>query len=154
MRGKGPKKLNKFVPNELSAALHRGLGQVYRLYPIWSEAVGADLAKHSRPIGYADSCLTVQTDSPVWAAAIRQSQRRLIDDLKQHEELHRLNDLRVRITPTQMRIGPTEAYNRPATHVSAVAASSISRTAEGIEDKELKAALLRLGETTGNQSKR
>ena len=153
MRGKGPKKLNKFVPEDLSRVLHKGLGQVYRLYPMWEQAAGDKISQHSRPIGYADRCLTIQADSPIWAAAIRQQHRSILAQMKQYDGLEALQDIRVRISPTRIKIGPVQSVNRPAAPMPNSASESIARTADVIEDEKLKAALKRLQETASRHKK-
>lgn len=151
MRGKGPRKLFKYVPQDLDRILHRGLDHVYRLYPVWAEVAGTGLAQHSRPLGLASQCLTVQVDSPVWAAAVRQRQHSILATLNNKGDLGQVAELRIRVSPTQTAIGPTESVIRPAAPLSAGAAEAIAKTAASIEDEELKAALMRLEATTHNR---
>jgi predicted nucleic acid-binding Zn ribbon protein len=37
----------------------------------WAEIVGADLAAHTRPDGFADGELTIAADSTAWATQVR-----------------------------------------------------------------------------------
>lgn len=153
MRGKKPKKLSKFVPPELNQALHQGLGQVYDLYPVWIQMVGEKLATHSRPLAYVDQCLVVQVESPVWAAAIRQRQQTLLARLKEVDGMQRTREIRIRVSPTPVTVGPVESVRQSAEPVSEAAANSIALAAAAIEDPALKDALMRLYSSTSKTNK-
>lgn len=153
MRGKYPKKLSKFVPPELDRALHQGLGQMYELYPLWTQIAGHKLAMHSRPLAHIDQCLVVQVESPVWAAAMRQQQQGILGRLKEVDGMQQTREIRVRVAPTPAPVGPTESARRAAEPVSAAAASSIALTAAAIEDPSLKDALMRLYSSTSKTKK-
>lgn len=152
MRGSGPKSLKKFIPHDLAIGLHKGLGRLSGLYPAWNQAVGGELARHSRPIRYIDHCLVAETDSPVWAARLRLHQHEIIEALATHEAARGIRELKVCIVPTTTAVGPVTSPARPASPVSSRASATITRTAENVSDPELKNALLRLGKTTAAAS--
>src|SRR5206468_9707166 len=66
-------------PKLLGAALERLVESkgwtteigVHSLLARWPALVGPDLAGHSHPESYADSVLTVRTDSTAWASQLR-----------------------------------------------------------------------------------
>ena len=153
MRGKKPKKLSKFVPDEINRALHQGMGQVYDLYPAWAQIVGQELARHSRPLALTGQSLVVQVESPVWAAAIRQRHKSLLGKLREEEGMQQINEIRVRVSPTPVPVGPSEASRRPAPAVSTAAAEAIALTAVATEDPALKEALMRLSSSTSKSNK-
>jgi hypothetical protein len=148
MRGKYPKKLSKFVPPELDRALHQGLGQMYELYPVWTQIVGHKLAVHSRPLAHIDQCLVVQVESPVWAAAMRQRQQSVLARLREVDGMGQTREIRIRVSPTPVPVGPLTSARQPAEPVSASAAEAIARTAAAVEDPALKKALQRLYSST------
>jgi len=154
MHGKGPRNLSKFLPADLQGSLHRALGQAARLYPIWSREVPADLASASHPTGYAGGVLTVQVDSPVWAAVLRQQQRTLIARLRQTEELSELQEIRLKVVPGNQPVGPNASPRRPASRITSEASASIARAAETVADDKLKEALKRLQETAASKDKK
>ena len=138
----------KFIPQDLAHGLHKGLGRLSGLYPVWAAAVGGELARHSRPIRYVDSCLVAETDSPVWAARLRLHQREIIRAMATHEAASGIREIKVCIVPTATAVGPVSSPERPASPVPTWVADSIVRTANNINDPELKKALLRLSQTT------
>jgi len=153
MRGKNPKKLSKFVPDEINRALHQGMGQVYDLYPVWGQLVGQELARHSRPLALSGQSLVVQVESPVWAAAIRQRHRTLLAQLREQEGMQQINEIRVRVSPTPVPVGPSGNSRRPASPVSTAATEAIALTAAATEDPALKEALMRLYSSTSKSNK-
>ena len=48
-----------------------------RLFAQWDAAVGADIARHARPVSLVDKVLVVAVDDPAWASQLRW----LADDL-------------------------------------------------------------------------
>lgn len=148
MHGKGPIKLSKWLPEDLGRGLHRALGQVAHLGPLWLDTVDTELGHHSRPSGFVDGELCVQVDSPIWANAIRQQHQTLVSRLREHRSLANLHQIRVKVVPGKLSIGPTTSFHKVAAPVSEFAAESIRRTAESVEDPDLKAALQRLQAST------
>ena len=148
MRGKYPKKLSKFVPAEISQALHQGLGKIYDIYPVWERIAGAEIARHSRPLAYSHNSLVIQVESPVWAAAIRQRQQRMLAEIQQVKGLQQTSEIRLKVSPTPIPVGPVESARGPARRISAAASDTIARTAEIIEEPSLKRALNRLYQHT------
>jgi len=153
MRGKNSRKLFNYVPEEITRALHHGLGQIYDLYPVWPDIVGPELAKHSRPLVKTGKTLVVQVESPVWAAAMRQRHQSLLVRLKEVEGMIQIDEIRIRVSPTPIPVGPTEASRAPAQPVTKAAADSIALTAAAIEDPSLKEALMRLYSSTSKSHK-
>ena len=78
-------------PKPLGAALDRlvesrGWGtevSVHVLLGRWPALVGPELAAHSGPEGYADTVLTVRTDSTAWASQVRLLAPNLVAKLNQ-----------------------------------------------------------------------
>jgi len=153
MRGKYPRKLFNYIPEEINRVLHQGLGQIYDLYPEWPSIVGSELAKHSRPLIKTEQSLVVQVESPVWAAALRQRHKTLLTRLGEVEGMGLINEIRIRVLPTPTPVGPTEKSRAPAQPVTKAAADSIALTAAAIEDPSLKEALMRLYSSTSKTHK-
>ena len=153
MRGKNPRKLFNYVPEEINRVLHQGLGQIYDLYPAWPSIVGPDLAKHSRPLLKTGKSLVVQVESPVWAAAMRQRHQALLARLREVDGMRSIDEIRIRVSPTPVPVGPTETSRGPAHPVTKAAADSIALTAAAVEDPSLKEALMRLYSSTSKSQK-
>lgn len=149
MRGKGPKSVDHFMPGSLHRTLHRTIGRSAGLYPVWAHAVGPELATHSRPLTCVGGCLTVQTDSPVWATYLRQRQPAIIKSVREASQaiadIGPVDSLRVTISPTARQAGPAGSATRRPNPVSEQNALYIKETADNIEDPELRSALERLG---------
>lgn len=90
-------------PKLLGAALERLMESkgwstelgVHSLLARWSALVGPELATHSSPEGYADSVLTIRTDSTAWASQVRALAPNLVAVLNRH--LGQGTVLRVRV---------------------------------------------------------
>jgi hypothetical protein len=109
----------------------------------WTEAVGADLAAHVRPIRYHGGRLMLRAGSAVWVSKVRHSHETLVQQLR-HEPLFRdLTGLEVRAAPLE-RARRRETPRKPST-LSAGTRQLIETVATDIADPELRAALKRLG---------
>ena len=67
--------------------------------------------------------------------------------------MHEIDEIRIRVSPTPVPVGPTETSRGPALPVTKAAADSIALTAAAIEDPALKEALMRLYSSTGKAKK-
>ena len=78
----------------------------------------------------------------------RLHQREIIRAMATHEAASGIREIKVCIVPTATAVGPVSSPERPASPVPTWVADSIVRTANNINDPELKKALLRLSQTT------
>ncbi len=114
--------------------------QLKKVQDIWTAVVSADFAEHSRPTFYANGRLTISADSPVWANSIRHNQTSLVQRLRQHG-LREVESIQIRVLPSdqQRRRAPVRRKN-PSPGMQQV----IQSTALGIQDIELRTALIKL----------
>ena len=114
--------------------------QLKKIQDIWTAVVSAELAQHSRPTFYANGRLTISADSPVWANSIRHNQTSLVQRLRQHG-LPKVEIIQIRVLPSdqQRRRVPVRRKN-PSPDMQ----QAIQSTAIGIQDVELRTALLKL----------
>jgi len=151
MRGKFPKKLTNFIPSEVDKALHRSLGKVRELYPVWERIAGPDLGTHSRPLAVLQHSLVIEVESPVWASTIRQRNQRLVAEVQSVDGFEDIKEIRIKVSPTPIKTGPVRSKRHPARRITETAASSIARTADVVEDPSLKQALKRLLQSTSTR---
>lgn len=51
---------------------------VVEVFDRWPELVGAEIAKHSRPVSLSDNKLTIRTDDAAWASQLRWAEKELL----------------------------------------------------------------------------
>lgn len=47
----------------------------------WNEVAGAETARHTRPVGFVDGILTVQTDSTAWARQLQNMRSQILTEI-------------------------------------------------------------------------
>lgn len=114
--------------------------QLKKIQDVWTTVVSTELAEHTRPTFYANGRLTISADAPVWANSVRHNQTSLVQRLRRHglpdvEVIH----IRVLLPDQKPRRVPVRRKD-PSAHVQQV----IHSTAMGIQDAELRTALLKL----------
>ncbi len=114
--------------------------QLQKIQHIWTAIVSADLAEHSRPTFYANGRLTISADSPVWANSIRHNQTSLVQRLREHG-LPEVESIHIRVLPSDQQRRRTPVHRKnPSPDMQQV----IQSTALGIQDIELRTALIKL----------
>jgi predicted nucleic acid-binding Zn ribbon protein len=94
-RGRGkPENLGKLVPRVLEDLGIGGSARIMQLVAGWEAAVGADVARHCRPLQFRDDLLEVEVDSSVWCQQLKLQEPQLIASLSEA-----LGD----VAPKQMR---------------------------------------------------
>ncbi len=61
----------------------RGLGledrlQQSQVFFLWSQIVGADIARHAQPVSLKNACLIVAVDHPIWLQELERFHKNLI----------------------------------------------------------------------------
>jgi len=82
--GRDPKLLSDAVHNLVQSKGWATEISVHTLLAQWGLLVGATNAAHSRPEEYADSVLTIRTDSSAWATQLRLMAPQLVALLNEH----------------------------------------------------------------------
>jgi len=115
------------------------LRAVERLIQVELGALGA----HCRLANIAGSRLVLQTDSPAWASRVRYEAPRLLEQLKQHPELARLDAVSVTIAPPAATPAKAPKRRKP---LSDSARATLRAAADSVSDPALGIALRRLAD--------
>lgn len=73
-----PENLGKLVPRVLEDLGIGGSARIMRLVAGWEDAVGADVARHCRPLQFRDETLEVEVDSSVWCQQLKLQEPQLL----------------------------------------------------------------------------
>jgi predicted nucleic acid-binding Zn ribbon protein len=92
-------------PRKISTALGQVLGDLgldgataaFRIAELWSEAVGADVAKHCRPVIVRAGVLEAEVDSSVWCQQLQMRRPELLAKLQATLGEDAPSDLRFRV---------------------------------------------------------
>jgi hypothetical protein len=97
---KFPRPVTDFLSGPLAKRAAQRRAVETRLSPLWAQAVGADLARHSTAVGFEQGRLTVHVDGPVWAHRLRSEQREL---MRRMQEVlpGPVHEIAVRVVPTE-----------------------------------------------------
>ena len=95
-------------PVELADALERVLGSLgappadllSTVFHRWEEVVGADVARHCRPVAVEGDRLVVEASDPTWASEVRWLSERVLDRVNELSSTDRLASLTVRVAPS------------------------------------------------------
>lgn len=117
------------------------MGVLERATRLMRAQLGEPLGSHCVAANIKDGALVVQTDSAAWAAKLRFQVGALLQRLNGTAEFAGLRSVRVRVSPAAVP-RPPAARARP--RISKQAATLLESVAQGTEDEELRAVLLRL----------
>jgi hypothetical protein len=115
--------------------------QLQQLNIALQDLLAAPLKQHCQISNVKGKTLTLQVDSPAWAAKLRMLTPQLLRVVQNRPGLAQVRHVKVRIAP---RSRP--AVEKPGTRkrLSSSTARQIARLAEGARDPDIQAALLRL----------
>ncbi len=71
--------------------------QAFRIGEFWCDAVGAEVAAHSRPVGLRGGVLEVSVDSSVWCQQLQMKRREILAALTERMGNDAPKDLRFRL---------------------------------------------------------
>jgi hypothetical protein len=125
------------------------LKELHSLHKILANYLDAKLASRCSVSNLEENCLTVVTESALWATPFRFQIPVLIEKLKQHTELSTLSKIICKIRPAQHKPKPPAASTeRLAPRLSAQTGEMISTIAATINDEKLKAVMLNIAKHT------
>ncbi len=92
-------------PRKIATALEQVLGDLgldgataaFRIAELWPEAVGAEVAKHCRPVIVRGGVLEAEVDSSVWCQQLQLQRPQLLAKLRQTLGEDAPSDLRFRV---------------------------------------------------------
>jgi hypothetical protein len=81
-------------------------GVVEVLGPLWAQAAGRAVARHSRPVAFWSGTLTLASESETWAAQLRLLQPEVLEAVNAFLGAPLVKELRVRLERVPERIAP------------------------------------------------
>lgn len=71
----------------MKTAMPKAVGEEMRVFGAWPKAVGQDISRQAKPIGFRNGILFVETKHPIWTTELtakrRQIQKKLNEALQQ-----------------------------------------------------------------------
>lgn len=130
----------EIISNKLQNRLRRRAQQLQGILTAVKSALPEDCQSHLEVGGVRDNQLVILTDSTVWQTRLRMYSQSMLESVHQHTELS-LSRIIIKITPPR-RSPPKEHH--PRRLLSQKSADIIEKTAQGINDPELRKALEKL----------
>jgi hypothetical protein len=125
------------------------LKELHALHKILATYLDTKLASRCAVSNLEENCLTVVTESALWATPLRFQIPNLIEKLRQHTELSDLAKIICKIRPAQHKPKPPDTQTeRLAPRLSAQTAELISASAATINDEKLQAVMLNIAKHT------
>jgi hypothetical protein len=138
---KSPRPVTEFLAGSLASQAAQRRGAETRLAPLWTRAVGAELARHSTAVGFERGKLSIHVDGPVWAHRLRSEQHALMK--RMHELLPEpVREIAIRVVPREPV--PPRAEVTVMRDLAPRSRELIDAVAGEIEDDALRQALRRL----------
>ncbi len=121
-------------------------GPTHRVWEVWEEVVGPDLAARARPLSVRSGVLTVGVTSSAWAQQLSFLRAEILSRLNAHLAGTPLKALRTRVVePGPPPAGPPPPPERPAPGpVPGWARERVRRATQEVGDREVRRALERL----------
>lgn len=137
------KTLNELVGTQLNSlgCIKEKILQLQRLNAIWQQYIDNIIAQHCKIANYREGILIIVADSSVWSMRLRYLIPDLLIKLRNHPEFRSLKNIEWFIKPTEET--PTKT-TQSLLKLSSNNAEMIQSIAEGIENKQLQKALLKL----------
>jgi hypothetical protein len=131
------------------ASLLGKLKQLNALQAIVALYVDEKLAARCQVANLENNCLTVITDSALWATRFRFQVPMLAEKLKLHPELKQLKDIFCKIHPAPNKHQPPKQI-QAMPRLSAHSADLIRLAAKTIKDEKLQAIMKKIAQNTGH----
>ena len=91
--------LSEVVPRLLTMLDKPTADVIVTAFSRWEEVVGADVARHCRPVAIDADRLVVAASDPMWADELRWNSQKVLDRLAEVSGGRRLGELVVRVEP-------------------------------------------------------
>lgn len=137
------KRLHELVGNQLNSLRHinEKVLLLKRLNSIWQQYLDNILIQHCKIANYRDGNLIIITDSSAWSMRLRYLIPDLLTKLRKHPEFYGLKNIEWFIQPVEEIISKA---TKPTLKISSDNTEMIQCIAEGMENKQLQKALLKL----------
>lgn len=136
------------IDSLLTDLLDHPRAKAHRLWPLWRQAVGGELASHTELVRLRAGTLTVRVDSPVWADQLRFMKPDILLKLAEQPLPQPVKDIVFQQGSLRNRsFAPGPKPVTPLPPVTAVDAERAEALAATVENEELKRALAKLVRT-------
>lgn len=113
----------------------------HRVWSIWEQAVGPQVALHTTPIRIRNNILEIKVDHPVWMQQLQLLKPRLLVQINAHLGQAPISDLFLRRGELAVRQVPAPAPPLDLPELSAAEQQSIHQLTAAIQDPEVRLAL-------------
>ncbi|MGE3260995.1 MAG: DUF721 domain-containing protein [Bacteriovoracia bacterium] len=83
----GPLRIGEVLQDFLKTSMPKAVGEEVRVFGAWPKAVGQDISKQAKPVGFRNGILFVETQHPIWTTELtakrHQIQKKLNEALGQ-----------------------------------------------------------------------
>lgn len=132
------------ISNKLQSRLRRQAQQLQGILAALKSTLPEECQPHIEVGGVRDNQLVILTDSAVWQTRLRMYSQSMLESVQQHTEL-RPSRLIIKVSPPRR---PAVEEHHPRRLLSQKSADIIQKTAQGINDPELRKALEKLAKNT------
>lgn len=132
------------ISNKLQSRLRRQAQQLQSILTAIKSALPEDCQAHIEVGGIRDNQLVILTDSAVWQTRLRMYSQSMLESVHRHTDIH-LSRLIIKLSPPR-RARPQES--QPRRLLTQKSADIIEKTAQSINDPELRKALEKLAKHT------
>ncbi|WP_456433052.1 DciA family protein [Thermosulfuriphilus sp.] len=111
-----------------------------RIWEVWEEAVGREVARRARPESFVRGRLTVVVENSAWMHQLQLQSLRIKKALAKALKEELVKEIRFRLGPVEKRATP----RRPPIVIPLEVRETLTKAVASIEDTELREAFLRL----------
>lgn len=129
--------------NETLSPLIKHVDELLILQDQLNNLLESPLVEHCRVCNYSDDTLSLQTDSPAWAARLRYKIPEILVYFRDNCLFTSLKTIRIRVRPDD---STAQTNTGRKIHLSVATATLLKQIADNIDDSELRKSLYQLAE--------
>lgn len=99
----GPAAASELLQRLLSTLEKPSPDIIISVFKRWEQVVGADIAKHCRPVAIEGDRLIVAADDPMWASELQWLSEMVLDRLAEVSGGRRMEHLAIRVAPGHLK---------------------------------------------------
>jgi hypothetical protein len=139
-------KLSKTLARILKARGLEGRLHEYRIFGLWSRAVGPAIARHAQPRALRGKKLALIVDSPAWMQQLTLMKPELIEKLNRELGAETIGDLTMRLGEIVLSDRPEADDGPTGAELSSEERETIEQYVHGVVDNETREAMRRVVE--------
>ena len=112
-----------------------------RIWLVWDDAVGAQIAAKARPVSFRDGILTVAVSSSPWMQQLTFLKKGIIDKLNERLDCELVRDIFLKAGQAEAKVPPAKAVPHRERPLDSAEKLRIAEQAATIEDPELREAV-------------